>query len=124
MGLLAEPVARGAARIQPAWTAYYDAMRGLGSRLMACSRGGLACRRGFSPDKTGHGPDALRAIRYPARDTAAPPGPVAGGRPYRLRHGDDPVARCGGRPAGARRRRRVGRGGHRSPGRSWSASAT
>jgi len=60
--------------LQPAWTAYYDAMRALGSRLMALFARGLGLPPGFFADKTGHAANALRAINYPARDAPALPG--------------------------------------------------
>jgi isopenicillin N synthase-like dioxygenase len=52
--------------LRPAWTAYYDAMRGLGNRLMSLFAWGLGLPPGFFAGKTGHGPNALRAINYPA----------------------------------------------------------
>jgi len=51
--------------LQPAWTAYYDAMRDLGSRLMALFARGLGLPPGFFAATTGHGAHALRAINYP-----------------------------------------------------------
>jgi isopenicillin N synthase-like dioxygenase len=60
--------------LQPAWTAYYDAMRDLGNRLMALFARGLGLPPGFFAGQTGHGANALRAINYPAWDAAALPG--------------------------------------------------
>lgn len=60
--------------LQPAWTAYYAAMRDLGNRLMSLFARGLGLPAGFFADTTGHGANALRAINYPARDAAALPG--------------------------------------------------
>ncbi len=51
--------------LRPAWTAYYDAMRALGNRLMSLLARGLGLPPGFFAGKTGHGPNALRAINYP-----------------------------------------------------------
>ncbi|MBV9093426.1 MAG: isopenicillin N synthase family oxygenase [Streptosporangiaceae bacterium] len=65
--------------LQPAWTAYYDAMRGLGNRLMSLFARGLGLPPGFFADRTGHGAHALRAINYPARDTAPLPGQLRAG---------------------------------------------
>jgi isopenicillin N synthase-like dioxygenase len=55
--------------LRPAWTAYYDAMRGLGNRLMSLFAWGLGLPPGFFAGKTGHGPNALRAINYPAPES-------------------------------------------------------
>jgi isopenicillin N synthase-like dioxygenase len=71
--------------LEAAWTVYYEAMRDLGNRLMSLLARGLGLPPGFFADKTGHGANALRAINYPARDTAAltlhrvvdPPDPAA-----------------------------------------------
>ena len=60
--------------LQPAWTAYYDAMRELGNQLMSLFARGLGLPPGFFAGKTGHAANALRAINYPARDAAALPG--------------------------------------------------
>ena len=51
--------------LQPAWTAYYHAIHGLGSRLMALFARGLGLPPGFFAGTTGHGADTLRAISYP-----------------------------------------------------------
>ena len=59
--------------LQPAWTAYYDAMQELGSRLMSLLARGLGLPPGFFAGTTGHGANALRAINYPARDAAPLP---------------------------------------------------
>jgi isopenicillin N synthase-like dioxygenase len=56
--------------LRPAWTAYYDAMRGLGNRLMSLLARGLGLPPGFFAGKTGHGPNALRAINYPSQEHA------------------------------------------------------
>jgi isopenicillin N synthase-like dioxygenase len=60
--------------LEPAWTAYYDAMRDLGQRLMSLFARGLGLPPGFFAAGTGHAANALRAINYPARDTAPLPG--------------------------------------------------
>jgi isopenicillin N synthase-like dioxygenase len=60
--------------LEPAWTAYYDAMRELGDRLMSLLARGLGLPPGFFADKTADGPNALRAINYPARDRPPLPG--------------------------------------------------
>jgi len=62
-----------------AWTVYYEAMRDLGHRLMSLLARGLGLPADFFADKTGHGANALRAINYPARDTAALPGQLRAG---------------------------------------------
>jgi isopenicillin N synthase-like dioxygenase len=63
----------------PAWTACYDAMRGLGSRLMSLFARGLGLPPGFFEDLTSRGPNALRAINYPAREHAPLPGQMRAG---------------------------------------------
>jgi isopenicillin N synthase-like dioxygenase len=65
--------------LRPAWTAYYDAMRGLGRRLMSLFARGLGLPPGFFAGQAGHGPDALRAINYPAREHAPLPGQMRAG---------------------------------------------
>jgi isopenicillin N synthase-like dioxygenase len=65
--------------LQPAWTAYYDAMRELGNQLMSLFARGLGLPPGFFAGKTGHAANALRAINYPARDAAALPGQLRAG---------------------------------------------
>jgi isopenicillin N synthase-like dioxygenase len=65
--------------LKPAWTAYYEAMRELGSRLMSLLARGLGLPPGFFADKTAEGPNALRAINYPARDAAPRPGQLRAG---------------------------------------------
>jgi isopenicillin N synthase-like dioxygenase len=65
--------------LQPAWTAYYDAMRDLSTRLMALFARGLSLPPGFFAGTTGHAANALRAINYPARDAAALPGQLRAG---------------------------------------------
>jgi hypothetical protein len=65
--------------LQPAWTAYYNAMRELGNQLMSLFARGLGLPPGFFAGKTGHGANALRAINYPARDPAALPGQLRAG---------------------------------------------
>jgi isopenicillin N synthase-like dioxygenase len=65
--------------LQPAWTAYYNAMRELGNQLMSLFARGLGLPPGFFAGKTGHGANALRAINYPARDAAALPGQLRAG---------------------------------------------
>jgi isopenicillin N synthase-like dioxygenase len=66
--------------LRPAWTAYYDAMRGLGRRLMSLFARGLGLPPGFFAGRAGHGPDALRAINYPAREHAPEPGQILPGQ--------------------------------------------
>jgi len=65
--------------LEAAWTMYYEALRDLGNRLMSLLARGLGLPPGFFADKTGHGANALRAINYPARDTAARPGQLRAG---------------------------------------------
>ena len=68
--------------LRPAWTAYYDTMRGLGNRLMSLFAWGLGLPPGFFAGKTGHGPNALRAINYPApgsQEHAPRPGQLRAG---------------------------------------------
>jgi len=65
--------------LRPAWTAYYDAMRGLARRLMSLFARGLGLPPGFFAGQAGHGPDALRAINYPARDHGPLPGQLRAG---------------------------------------------
>jgi isopenicillin N synthase-like dioxygenase len=65
--------------LKPAWTAYYEAMRELGNRLMSLLARGLGLPPGFFADKTADGPNALRAINYPARDVAPLPGQLRAG---------------------------------------------
>jgi isopenicillin N synthase-like dioxygenase len=75
--------------LRPAWTAYYDAMRGLGRRLMSLFARGLGLPPGFFAGLAGHGPDALRAINYPAREPAPHSGQTLAGQtlPGQLRAG-------------------------------------
>ena len=61
------------------WTAYYDAMRDLGNRLMSLFARGLELPPGYFADQTGQAANALRAINYPARDTAPLPGQFRAG---------------------------------------------
>jgi isopenicillin N synthase-like dioxygenase len=65
--------------LEGAWTAYYDAMGDLSHRLMALFARGLGLPPGFFAGKTGQGPNALRAINYPARDRAPLPGQLRAG---------------------------------------------
>jgi len=65
--------------LRSAWTAYYDAMRELGNRLMSLLARGLGLPPGFFADKTADGPNALRAINYPARDRPLRPGQLRAG---------------------------------------------
>jgi isopenicillin N synthase-like dioxygenase len=65
--------------LEVAWAAYYDAMRELGNRLMSLFARGLGLPPGFFAGQTGQGANALRAINYPARDTAARPGQLRAG---------------------------------------------
>ena len=65
--------------LKPAWTAYYAAMAGLDDRLMSLFARGLGLPPGFFADKTGQGPNALRAINYSARNVAPLPGQLRAG---------------------------------------------
>jgi isopenicillin N synthase-like dioxygenase len=65
--------------LEGAWTAYYDAMRELGHRLMSLFARGLGLPPGFFDGKAGQCPNALRAINYPARDVAPLPGQLRAG---------------------------------------------
>jgi isopenicillin N synthase-like dioxygenase len=65
--------------LEAVWTAYYDAMRDLGGRLMSLFARGLGLPPEFFAASTGHAANALRAINYPARDTAALPGQLRAG---------------------------------------------
>ena len=65
--------------LESAWTAYYDAMRELGGRLMSLLARGLGLPPGFFAGQTADGPNALRAINYPARDVAPLPGQLRAG---------------------------------------------
>ena len=62
-----------------AWTAYYDAMRDLGNRLMSLFARGLELPPGFFAGQTGQAANALHAINYPASDTAPLPGQFRAG---------------------------------------------
>ena len=102
--------------LRVAWTAYYDALRDLGNRLMSLFARGLRLPPGFFASQTGQAANALRAINYPARDTAPLRGQFRAGA-----HTDygtltilrqdavgglevlDPGGRWGGRPTGPRR---------------------
>jgi isopenicillin N synthase-like dioxygenase len=65
--------------LRVAWTAYYDVMRDLGNRLMSLFARGLELPPGFFAGQTGQAANALRAINYPARDTAPLPGQLRAG---------------------------------------------
>jgi len=65
--------------LRAAWTAYYDAMRDLGNRLMSLFARGLGLPAGFFAGQTGQAANALRAINYPARDEAPLPGQFRAG---------------------------------------------
>jgi isopenicillin N synthase-like dioxygenase len=65
--------------LRAAWTAYYDALGDLGDRLMSLFARGLGLAPGFFAGSTGQGANALRAINYPARETAALPGQLRAG---------------------------------------------
>src|SRR6201982_308923 len=82
--------------LRVAWTAYYDAMRDLGNRLMSLFARGLGLPPGFFADKTGQAANALRAINYPARDTAPLPGQLRAGGPTHQRTPAIPRAGAGG----------------------------
>ncbi|HEV2932031.1 MAG TPA: 2-oxoglutarate and iron-dependent oxygenase domain-containing protein [Streptosporangiaceae bacterium] len=70
---------RALPELQAAWTAYYDAMRDLGDRLMSLFARGLGLPPGFFAGHTGRCANALRAINYPERDAAALPGQLRAG---------------------------------------------
>jgi isopenicillin N synthase-like dioxygenase len=65
--------------LRAAWTAYYEALRDLGDRLMSLFARGLGLPPGVFADATSHGANALRAINYPARPGAARPGQLRAG---------------------------------------------
>ena len=65
--------------LREAWTAYYAAMRDLGSRLMSLFARGLGLPPAFFDDKIDQHPDALRAINYPERDDVPLPGQLRAG---------------------------------------------
>jgi isopenicillin N synthase-like dioxygenase len=65
--------------LRPAWTAYYDTMRGLGNRLMSLFAWGLGLPPGFFAGKTGHGPNALRAVNYPVPESQEHAGQLRAG---------------------------------------------
>ena len=65
--------------LREAWTAYYNAMRDLGGRLMSLFARGLGLAPGFFADKLDQCPNALRAINYPAREYVPLPGQLRAG---------------------------------------------
>jgi isopenicillin N synthase-like dioxygenase len=65
--------------LEAAWAAYYEAMRGLGHRLMSLFARGLGLEPGFFAGATSYGANALRAINYPAREGAALAGQLRAG---------------------------------------------
>ena len=65
--------------LREAWTAYYAAMRDLGSRLMSLFARGLGLPAEFFDGKIDQHPDALRAINYPERDDVPLPGQLRAG---------------------------------------------
>ena len=65
--------------LEIAWTAYYAALRELGDRLMSLLARGLGLPPGFFTRQIDQSPNALRAINYPARDTAPLPGQLRAG---------------------------------------------
>jgi isopenicillin N synthase-like dioxygenase len=65
--------------LEEAWTAYYNALRDLGNRLMSLFARGLGLPPGFFAGKLGQCPNALRAINYPARDNVPLPGQLRAG---------------------------------------------
>jgi isopenicillin N synthase-like dioxygenase len=65
--------------LRAAWTAYYDAMRDLGNRLMSLFARGLELPPGFFAGQAGQAANALRAINYPAGDTTPLPGQFRAG---------------------------------------------
>jgi isopenicillin N synthase-like dioxygenase len=65
--------------MKEAWTAYWTAQRDLGDRLMSLFARGLGLAPDFFADKIDQCPNALRAINYPARDTAPLPGQLRAG---------------------------------------------
>jgi len=70
---------RALPELRTAWTAYYQALRDLGDRLMSLFARGLGLPPGFFAGTTGHGANALRAINYPARQAAALSGQLRAG---------------------------------------------
>ena len=96
--------------LQVAWTAYYDAMRDFGNRLMSLFARGLELPPGFFAGQTGQAANALRAINYPAREADPLPRQLRAGA-----HTDygtltilrqDAVSGLGRRRSGWRRRSR------------------
>src|ERR1700751_574503 len=65
--------------LRVAWTAYYDAMRDLGNRLMSLFARGLGLPPGFFAGQTGQAANALRAINSPPRHAAPLPGQFRAG---------------------------------------------
>jgi isopenicillin N synthase-like dioxygenase len=65
--------------MKEAWAAYWAAQRDLGDRLMALFARGLGLAPDFFAGKVDQAPNALRAINYPARDTAPLPGQLRAG---------------------------------------------
>jgi isopenicillin N synthase-like dioxygenase len=65
--------------MKEAWTAYWTAQRDLGDRLMSLFARGLGLAPDFFAGKIDQCPNALRAINYPARDTAPLPGQLRAG---------------------------------------------
>ena len=65
--------------LRVAWTAYYDATRDLGNRLMSLFARGLGLPPGFFAGQTGQAANALRAINYPPRHAAPLPGQFRAG---------------------------------------------
>jgi isopenicillin N synthase-like dioxygenase len=70
---------RSLPELRPAWTAYDEAMRDLGNRLMSLFARALGLPVWFFADKTFDSPNALRAANYPARDMAGLPGQLRAG---------------------------------------------
>jgi isopenicillin N synthase-like dioxygenase len=70
---------RALPELRTAWTAYYEALRDLGDRLMSLFARGLGLPPSFFAGTTGHGANALRAINYPAREAPALSGQLRAG---------------------------------------------
>jgi isopenicillin N synthase-like dioxygenase len=66
-------------QLREAWTAYYNAVRELGNRLMSLFASGLGLAPGFFADSLDQCPNALRAINYPAREHVPLPGQLRAG---------------------------------------------
>ncbi len=65
--------------LERAWSDYYRAMLGLGSRLMSLFALGLRLPADHFEASIDCSPSAMRAINYPARDTSGEPGQLRAG---------------------------------------------